>query len=59
MTGRGGSATLPKELESIAQQVSRTLDPIGADPAACEFDGERYAIQPAADRCHGRRIGVR
>jgi hypothetical protein len=59
MTRRGGSATLPKELESIAQQVSRTLEPVGADPATCEFDRERYAIQSAADRRHRRRIGVR
>ena len=38
MAGRSGSATLPKEFESIAQQVSRTPQPVRADSAAGEFD---------------------
>ena len=58
MARRGAPATLPKELESIAQQVGRALEPIGADPASCEFDRERYAIQSAADSRHGRGVGV-
>src|ERR1700722_1722788 len=58
MTRGGGSASLPKELEPIAQQVSRTLKTIGTNPASGQFDRKRYAIQSTADRRHCWCIGV-
>src|SRR5664279_398808 len=47
-----------EEAESVAQPLEHRLRRQDPDPGCGKLDGERQAIQTAADRCHRLRVGL-
>ncbi len=58
MARQGGARAAGEQLQPVVEPLSEAAQPEDVDACGGEFDGERHAVERAADIAHHGRIGV-